>query len=96
MTIFDYWFILDWLAVEWVEDLGSVVAGFLVFCPLIVLSMTVWLPVMLTNKKAGLWTLAIIAVLAGVIWVGVTFQVHDVWNEYQRWYTTPLAPRLSG
>jgi phosphotransferase system glucose/maltose/N-acetylglucosamine-specific IIC component len=81
-----------------VEDAGSLLAGYVAFCAVLV---TVFLlsafPLWLMRRSryydtARSVVIATAIILAVVAFVLVMFGVHDIWNNYQAWYATPLDP----
>lgn len=100
MNIFDYWFVWDWLASEPFTDGLSLLSGYVAFCVTIVTVLIASIPVLRFARWYGnyedirtvvIWTAVLLAVLAATL---VTFGVHDLCNQYQAWYSTPLGPSL--
>ena len=83
----------DFLALEWVEDWGSLLLGYMlaasVFVPLMIAPVSLFLA---HKKRAWVWALMVVIWLSASVWILATFQIHDIWNSYQHWYTTPSDP----
>jgi hypothetical protein len=79
------WQFLDFLSLEWVEDWGS---GLLALC--VVLLAYVLPMVAVSRKLPGRWLFVTAGACAFLL---VTLLlVHNYWNGFQIWYTSPLDP----
>jgi hypothetical protein len=90
----NWWQVMDFLAVERVENSLAVFAGWLVFCFCLV---TLWFPLSLLVRFVPATRVVVITAIVtfSVLMSAITaFQAHSVLNDYQQWYTRPSGPPL--
>jgi len=103
--IYNYWGgWMSFLALEWVEDIGSGLLAFMIMCT--VFFITSYFGIMITGltnmltKNFKIYMFIRNICIFGIVVVSIAtfgialYNIHHTWNAYQHWFTTPMGPPL--